>query len=303
MSVLQPAILAGLVAGLGAAMIIVGLVPAQPDLKAALARLQPDQTAARRRADHEAAAGDATDRIGLWLMRRTPVVDWLRVPRRDLAILRIGVHHYLGEKALFAAVGLIFPSLLTAGMSLMGISVPIVIPAFVALGLAVAMSFIPDLQVRERAASARAEFARALGAYTDLVALARAAGSGSTAALATAAQVADSWVFVRLREELARAELAGVTPWDALDQLADELKLPELAELAAIARQSGEEGVSIIDTLRARATSLRTQLLADEQAHANAVGERMYMPGAALALVLTALLAAPPMIRIFTGVT
>jgi Flp pilus assembly protein TadB len=301
MSLLQLEILAGLVAGLGVAMIVAGVVRTQPDLKAAVARLTPETRADRQTTG--LAATDTTERVGLWLLRRTPAADWFRVPRKDLALLRIGVHHYLGEKALYGLIGLLFPALFTAGLAMLGISLPIVAPAFVALLLGVGLSFIPDLQVREQAEKARAEFARALGAYIDLVGLARGAGAGSTAALAAAAQVADSWVFVRLREELNRAELAGVTPWDALDQLADELTLPELAELAGIMRQSGEEGVSIIDTLRARASSLRTQLLTEEQAHANAVGERMYLPGAAIGIVLTALLAAPPMLRIFTGLT
>jgi Flp pilus assembly protein TadB len=298
---LQLEILAGLLAGLGVAMVAIGLVRTQPDLKAAVARLTPETRADRRHTD--VAAADTTDKIGLWLLRRTPAVDWFRVPRKDLALLRIGVQHYVGEKALYGLTGLLVPALFTAGLAMLGVSLPIVVPAFVALLLAVALSFIPDFQVREQAATARAEFSRALGAYIDLVALARGAGAGSTAALANAAQVADSWVFVRLREELNRAELAGVTPWDALHQLADELTLPELAELAGIMRQSGEEGVSIIDTLRARASSLRTQLLTEEQARANAVGERMYLPGSVLALILTALLAAPPMLRIFTGLT
>jgi hypothetical protein len=85
------------------------------------------------------------------------------------------------------------------------------------------MFFLPDYNARDDAKKARVEFARALGAYIDLVALERNSGSGSRQAMEAAAEIGDSWVFRRLGEELARSRWSGQAPWEALHGLADEL--------------------------------------------------------------------------------
>ena len=125
-------------------------------------------------------------------------------------------------------------------------------PVVATLALGVGMFFLPDYNVRDDAKKARAEFARALAAYIDLVALERNSGSGPRQAMEVAAEVGDSWVFRRLTEELARTRWSGVAPWEALHALADELGLAELDDLADIMRLSGEEGAQIYTNLRAR---------------------------------------------------
>jgi Flp pilus assembly protein TadB len=164
--------------------------------------------------------------------------------------------------------------------------------------LAVGLFLIPDLEVRRKAASARQEFARATSAYLDLTALERAAGAGATQALEQAATVGDSWVFIRLREQLIRARLSGTPPWDGLHQLAVELGLPELSDLADIMRLSGEQGAAVAETLRARSRSLRAALLTAEQTRANEQSERMVMPVAFLGLIFLIILGAPAIVRI-----
>jgi hypothetical protein len=300
MTVLQLAAGAGCLVGLGAAMIVWSLAPAHPHLASALERLDPART---HPAPDEPAGGrpGPRDRVGLWVQRRAPAVVWGRVPTRELAILRIPVHRYYEEKALYAVLGLLFPVAATMLAWLLGLSLPVVIPVGVSLALAVVLSFIPDYNARDDARKARQEFVRGLGAYIDLVALERAGGAGSTQALESAATMGDSWVFVRIREELARARWAGQAPWDGLTQLADELGLPELADLADIMRLSGEEGATVYQTLRARSAGLRTALLADEHAKANAAGERMSLPVSALVLIFLVLLATPAFIRVVFG--
>ena len=140
------------------------------------------------------------------------------------------------------------------------------------------MFFVPNYNALDDARKARLEFARALGAYIDLVALERNNGIGVRQAMEAAAEVGDSWVFTRLSEELTRSRWSGLPPWDALHTLAEELGLPELDDFADIMRLSGEEGASVYATLRARSASMRTAMLNDEIAQANAVGERMTHP-------------------------
>jgi hypothetical protein len=301
MSTMQWAVLAGCLVGLGMTLIIWRLVPAHPHLGAALHQLAPDRTPAA-----ETAAADAdlriSDRVGVRLQRHLPATSWVRVPTRELVMLRIPVYRYLGEKAVYAGLGLLAPVVLSVLLTVMGMTPPVVLPTAGGLLFAAGLSFLPDYNVRSDARAAREEFTRALGAFIDLVALERAGGAGSTQSLESAAEVGDSWVFQRLREELARARWSGLPPWDGLTRLADELTLPELAELGDIMRLSGEEGVTVANTLRARSQSLRTALLSAEHAKANAVGEKMTLPVSALSLIFLALLATPALLRIlFSG--
>jgi Flp pilus assembly protein TadB len=175
------------------------------------------------------------------------------------------------------------------------------IPAVASLGLATAMFFIPNYNAVDEAKKARLEFTRALGAYIELVALERNNGSGPRQAMEAAAEIGESWVFTRLSEELTRSRWSGRPPWDALHALADELGLPELDDFADIMRLSGEEGASIYTTLRARSAAMRTAMLNDELAAANAVGERMSIPGSLLGVIFMALLLAPSLLRMVTG--
>jgi hypothetical protein len=59
---------------------------------------------------------------------------------------------------------LLIPPVLAAFFALIGLALPVVIPAFGTLALAAVMFFLPDYNVREDATKAKVEFARALGA-------------------------------------------------------------------------------------------------------------------------------------------
>jgi hypothetical protein len=93
----------------------------------------------------------------------------------------------------------------------------------------------------------------------------------------------------------------GVPPWRELERLADELKVPELGDVADIMRLSGEDGAAVYATLRARATSLRTALLNADAARSNAASEHMVVPVALLGLTFMVLLGFPALYRIVFG--
>ena len=63
----------------------------------------------------------------------------------------------------------------------------------------------------------------------------------------------------------------------------------------------GEEGASVYTNLRARSAAMRTAMLNDEIAEANAVGERMTIPGSLLGVIFMALLVAPSLLRMFSN--
>lgn len=293
---LQLALVAGGLTGLGVALLVVRLVPAQPDLADALDRLAPVMPHATQAA---AAPTTTQERVGVWAMRALPPGLWVRTPHRELALLRIPLARFYGEKLAFAGLGLVIVPLLGLFFGLIGLGLPIAIPFLATIALAAVMFFLPNYNAIDDAKRARIEFQRALGAYIDLVALERNSGSGARQAMEASAEIGDSWVFMRLSEELSRSRWSGLPPWDALHALAEELGLPELDDFADIMRLSGEEGASVYATLRARSGAMRTAMLNNELAEANAVGERMSIPGSLLGVVFMALLVAPSLLRMF----
>jgi Flp pilus assembly protein TadB len=294
---LQLMVLAGGLLGLGVALLVIRLVPAQPDLADALERLTPSRPAPS--ANTQAVGG--REKLGLWAMRALPHGLWVRTPRRELALLRIPLARFYGEKLTFAGLGLVIAPLLGWFFDLLGLGFPVAVPAIGSLALAAVMFFLPNYNAVDDARRARLEFTRALGAYIDLVALERNNGAGVRQSMEAAARIGDSWVFTRLGEELTRSRWSGLPPWDALHALADELGLPELDDFADIMRLSGEEGASVYANLRARSAAMRTAMLNDEITEANAVGERMTIPGSLLGVIFMALLVAPSLLRMFSN--
>lgn len=298
MTGLQLAILCGGLVGLGLTFVVSRLLPAHPHLQSAFDRLDPSPTAS---AVDTVTIEEFRDRVGVWVQRRGPSTLWTRIPEQELTLLRRPMYRHLGEKALFALVGLLFPAAFTMLTAVLGVSIGFVMPVFAALLLAGLFWFIPDITVKREAKKARADFVRALASYIDLVALERASGTGSTQSLEAAASVGSSWTFTRISEELARSRWSGHPPWDGLKDLADQLAVSELADLAEIMRLSGEESASVAGQLRARATSMRGALLNEDLARANAAGEQMSAPVSMLALVFLAMLAVPAVLRIATS--
>ena len=296
MTSLQLWILAGTLVGAGAALAVAWAWPAEPDLASTLARLSP--RGARERRVLTVGVGDPGERAGLWVMRHLPL-GWVRIPTKDLAVLRKSVASFYGDKLAFAGLAVLAVPFL--GWVFSWIPMPVTIPVVATLAGAVAGWFLPDLNIKQDAALARTEFSRALGSYVDLVALERhGGGSGSRQAMELAADIGDSWPFRRITEELARSRFSGQQPWDALHVLADELAIPDLDDVADIMRLCGEEGAQVYDTLRARATASRNALLTSDQATANAIGERMFIPASLTAVVFLAILIVPAIFRLLT---
>ncbi|UJH71772.1 type II secretion system F family protein [Ornithinimicrobium sp. INDO-MA30-4] len=140
------------------------------------------------------------------------------------------------------------------------------------------------------------EYTRALGAFIDLVALERNGGSGPRQSMEAAAGVGDSWPFKRLSEELARTRWSGVTPWDAMRHLGEELGIPEMHDFADIMRLSGEDGAQIYTILRARSSSMREAMLSAQKAQANEISERMTLPMSLLGVLFLVILVSPAML-------
>ncbi|NEE01174.1 type II secretion system F family protein [Phytoactinopolyspora halotolerans] len=279
----------GMVAGAGLALLIREYVPRQPHPGDAIARLTgaaPTYTVA-------ATDGSVADRLGRRMAAVAGTWTALRIPHNDLELLRIPVTRFIGEKIIFAFIGLATPAAAAASMSVFGTAPPVAIPSVAGLVLAVVASYVPNYNVAEQARTARAEFDRTMTSYVDLVAMDLAAGVGLHQAMHDAAHVADSWVFHRLRHELARAELNDRQPWDALRAVGEDLRLPSLTKTATVVALAGNKGASIVDVLRDRATGMRDEQLNLDKARAGARTERATVPVSMTTIVFLTILIVP----------
>lgn len=292
----QLALIPGLLAGLGIALVVAQLVPQQPRLADAIARL--GTTTATSTSQQQ---GDIEQRVGSWVHARLPELPGFSIPTKDLALVGMPVNTFLYQKARYALLGLLAPFVIGVIAQVLGI-LPIYIPALIGIPIAAIFWFGPDRDLKVKATAAREEFSRAIAVYLELVAAERKRGAPAGHALETAADVGRSWVFVRIRQELTRARYAGVAPWDALNDFSEEISVPELADVAKIIRLSGESGAAVYETLRQRGRSLRVQLLNNEQTHANEISERMSsIPLAALAIVFCGIILTPLLLTLVSG--
>lgn len=291
---LLPVVLTGGTVGGGVALLVRELLRPQPALAAALARSAPGSLSMPE------PKLDREELWGRWLLARLGRLPGVRIPAKNLALLGQGPGQFMLKKTALAALGLLCPVLVTIPWLIAGISWPFYVSAAVGLALAGLLFIIPDLAVRDQAKRAREEFAHALSAYLDLVALKRAADAGPTEALQKAAAVGHGWPFLYVQGALRRARLEKIPPYQALTELADTYDLPGLDDVADIMRGSATDGAAVYKALRARTAALNAELLADQAAEANAASEKMTAPGALLAVLVMLLMAFPAVIRMLT---
>jgi tight adherence protein C len=273
-----PVLTAGAAAGLGAWVIyrVLTTHPSLADIDATLSRpgtpaSAPTTVSARSHLEHH-----AVERVVV-LLRRVGLDPARR--REELAVTRTSVEQHVAAKlawalAGFALVPLVALLAVAAGLPLT--AGPLVVLAVVAAG---GGFLVPELTLTEGAKDARTAFRHAYGAYLDLVDVMTAAGMGPESALQSAADAGDGWAFDQLRHALDAARRSRtLSVWAALGDLGHRLGVTELSQLAASASLVDTEGARIRDTLAAQADALRAAQLADVEANAEAVTERMSIP-------------------------
>ena len=272
------AVLAGVGFGVGLWLLVSGIAPAREPLAVSLDRLgRPLPSPEAVPVTLDGRVGATLRRVG-WVER---LLDRLRV---DLRILRRDPNEVAAELFGYGLVGLLWAPVVAAGGWLLGIPIPLLVPAWLAVVGAVIAVVVPYRRFRERAAEARTAFGHALSAYCDVCAMAMSAGREVYAAMFEAASAGDGWVFAEIRDALQRGFLAGDKPWDSLNALGDELGVADLSELAATIALAGGEGAAVRDTVSSKARSIRERLVTDAEKRAGAATERMAIPGAMLML-------------------
>jgi hypothetical protein len=107
--------------------------------------------------------------------------------------------------------------------------------------------------------------------------------------------------MLRIRECLQTARLQGVTPWAALGELGNELRVDELRDLAAALGLVAEDGAKVRDSLYARSESMRQRELADAEGRAQAQSQSMLVAQLFLCVGFLLFLIYPAVARVLTG--
>jgi len=188
--------------------------------------------------------------------------------------------------------------LLLAGL---GISVALGAAVLVALGSLPVATLLVVVTLLRRASERRRHFRVVIGLFVDLVVLSLAGGVGIDGALHAASLVTPDWAAERIGRALQAARDTGGPPWVALAEVGEELDIPELVELSTTVLLAGTEGTRIRQTLAARGAALRRHEQADAESAANAMTERLFLPGALLLLGFLVFIGFPAVHRILGG--
>ncbi len=209
----------------------------------------------------------------------------------QLRVLDKSMERHAYEKMLAATAGFALPVLMGTVLLAGGVVAPPLILLLVGVAAAVLGFFYPDLPLAEKVDERRRAFRHAFSAYLDLVTILLAGGAGIESALEGAAESGDGWAFAEIRGALRRARLTRRTPWDAFDQLGQELGVNELIELAASVSLAGDHGARVKGSLTAKADALRAAQAAELEAAAETRTEKMIVPVVVMILGLVLFIA------------
>ncbi len=294
------------VAALGSAFGVIGLVvafhPGPQSLRSALAELERgpardrEQTETRVRSSW--ARPDLPGRLEALVFER----PYLRSRLWPLfAIAGTPVRAFFAEVILTTGVGFALPTAWWLLVGIAGVHLPPAMPLWAGVLLGTGGAILPIVALRSKARRSRQAARRSVGVFLNLVVLCLAGGMGIESALFAAARIGDDGISEDILNALILAQDAGEPPWDALDRLGRDLGLTELSELAAAVVLAGTEGARIRSTLSAKSSSIRRHSLADAETEANAVTERLFLPGICLLIGFLAFISYPAVARISAG--
>ncbi|MGS0685107.1 type II secretion system protein [Nakamurella sp. GG22] len=296
----------GAVAGAVIFLLILHLARPRPAPLVELARFDAAHTAAAGTAQAVPTEPSASTppglptAVGSWVARQLTLRGVTNSSlRQDLALTGRSYEQAMTRKVLFAAGGLLLSlALLVVVPAAAGAALPAGAPLIVAVLLAGALFFLPDLEARGEATSRRAEFRHALGAYLDLVALEMAARAAPAEALPAAAKVGTGWPLVLIRDTLYRATRGGRDPWAALGELGQRIGVTELSDLGQLIALVANDGARVRSTLTARAQTMRRRELANLQGAAGKADQSMQMAQVLIGLGYLLFIGYPAMIAV-----
>lgn len=275
------AIVLGMLVGLGACLLLVGVLPTPMRLGDALAALD------RRPMRSVHAAPEASPRLRLPLGAEQ--LRLLQIQGRE-------VGDFFTEKLILAVTGLLLPGVWVLLQVLFDGPVS-PLPLLASPAAAVVGYFLPDLKLRRGAAQQRRAMNDAVHTFFDLVALERLANASATQATAAAAAISDAPLFRRISTGLDRARMEQVPPWDELRAIAEEWQVPELSDFADV-MQLEEQGAGFAHVLQARVKELRDAHLTQLRIKAGEASEQMTLWMTIPAMLLGLAFLTPALLRL-----
>jgi Flp pilus assembly protein TadB len=300
-------VLVGAVIGLGIYVLVRALMPSRRSpiqqvarIDAMRARGAAYESSSSRTAQNTGRLDSLRAQVGARVAELYMQQGWQqRSLRADLAVLDRSWEKFLATKVLLAVGGLFFGPLLFAIVWQLGFGDSPVIPVWLALLCAALFFFLPDLEVRRDAADKRRDLRRVIGAYLDLVSMSLAGGRGLPEALMAAAEVSDGWATHRIRNALADARITGISQWQALGQLGEDLGVEELKDLSASLALVADDGAKVRESLASRAETMRHRELSEIEGSAGEKSQSMLVAQLLLCAGFLVFLIYPAAMRVF----
>jgi Flp pilus assembly protein TadB len=298
-------VVVGAVIGLGIYVLVRALMPSKRSAVSQVARI--DAMRARgaaydspRTAADQGRLGSLRADVGLRVAEFYAQQGWeQRSLRADLAVLDRSWEKFLATKVLLGVAGLFFGPFMFAVVLALGFGKSPIIPVWLALAFAAVFFFLPDLEVRRDAADKRRDLRRVIGAYLDLVSMSLAGGRGLPEALMAAAEVSDGWATQRIRNALADARITGISQWQALGSLGEELGVEELKDLSASLALVADDGAKVRESLASRAETMRHRELSEIEGSAGEKSQSMLVAQLLLCAGFLVFLIYPAAMRVF----
>jgi len=142
-----------------------------------------------------------------------------------------------------------------------------------------------------------------LSIFLDLAVLQLAGGAGVAASLDAAAERGSGTAFRRIRTALqvASSQGQGLSPYESLRQLGEELALPDLVDLGNAMDRAESTGGEVKSALRRQAHRVRTKLGQDEKAAAGSRSVTMTLPQTLMLAGFMIFLLFPFIAALFSG--
>ena len=229
---------------------------------------------------------------GRWARRKLAV---------DLALLELDWQDTI-TKIVTAAIVVGLVALAAAGVL---VSTQVVPPSVLwfalPVGLGISAGTIMWSDVRSKAASARAEFGRAVNDFVQLVAVCLTTHRSIEESTRYAADAGDGRAFELIRKTLDTAPQMGLTVWEALAELGSRYQMPDLVDLAGSVARQAQIGVGVLDTVAALAAQMRSRSLDELERAADKTDSNLVGPTSLFVFGMVLFLAYPLAVRITTA--
>jgi Flp pilus assembly protein TadB len=200
----------------------------------------------------------------------------------DLAITGTAPETFAIKVAGYGVAMALMVPLLAIGAATAHIDVPLAVPVFGVLVLGAGGATMPFIDLHTAAERRRRHFCHSLATYASLVSMAMAGSMGWSSALEAASSVSSTdWAMDEIAQALLWSQAYHRPPWEGLDRLAERFALPDLSDLSRAMAQAGD-GARIRSTLETKAASLRLGETTALEHDAQAVTQKMLLPGVLL---------------------